>query len=579
MKNVFSVFKIIKIKKHHFIILSILAFFCGFVNILYINYVKELVNSVINYDINIVGKYILLFVVFAILSFLCKRIYNYIRIDILLKTEKNLKVQYLEKLTDAKLPSLENYSASEILVRFNEEIHQIAAFGVVSLSDYVANFFSLTCIIIYIAINNIYLLFFLVLVPPIIFITKKYGDKSKAEYEKRQKNFALLNSYSKDLFEGYEIIHGLCSEKFFLKKDEKYESALVRNEKQKIIYDRMFWLANIAGYQSVYILFYVIGGILAFNEMFDFGVVVSLFLLLDPLIDMIQSIAGIYTEYYKTNVNIARFCEIMELPDFNGNKQHNIINGNSVSLENVSYSYKNLKNAEHINVLNDISLKFRLSNKIAIIGKNGSGKSTLLKLLTGYDDEYRGSIKVGNQEVSELDTEILKTVFSYLPQETQLFNGTIQDNIVKFIGENISADKVMNNAKQAMIDDLISDASSVCNMRIENGGQNISVGQKQRLGILFALLKEKPMLILDECFSGIDPENAQIILNNICTNCKCGMLLVTHVVYEEIMEKFDYIIVIDKGKILAYDTYERLRTNPIYTRFHKELSEELIDEE
>ena len=57
------------------------------------------------------------------------------------------------------------------------------------------------------------------------------------------------------------------------------------------------------------------------------------------------------------------------------------------------------------------------------------------------------------------------------------------------------------------------------------------------------------------------------------------MLLVTHVVYEEIMEKFDYIIVIDKGKILAYDTYERLRTNPIYTRFHKELSEELIDEE
>ena len=190
-----------------------------------------------------------------------------------------------------------------------------------------------------------------------------------------------------------------------------------------------------------------------------------------------------------------------------------------------------------------------------------------------YDYRYEGAIYINNIEARNLDLEIRKTIFSYLPQEERFLNETIEDNIDKMVDADLDGSKMHAKmryyAAMAEVDKEIQGFANSYQTVMENGGQNISTGQKQRICLLMALIKERPMLLLDESFSAVDPDTMLKIIDNISNQKKCGMLVVMHTVYEAVLSRFDSIIIMENGRIVSSGGYDAVKHSPCYQKLEK----------
>lgn len=331
------------------------------------------------------------------------------------------------------------------------------------------------------------------------------------------------------------------------------------------MYDNIVWIAGVGGYQAIYVSLYVIGGILAYNNRMDFGVIVSTFIVIDPMVDMIMQLPGIMPAIYNVRKNIERYNELMNLPEMPaGNISGEASNTNSIILNQVSYTYKHGRKA-----LDNISLEIKDQERIAVIGKSGSGKSTLLKQLMGYDGKYNGSLILNGQELKAMGTDDVKKYISYLPQEIFFQHDTIENNI-RGVLYDCKLENFIRYARITEIHSEIQNMSSGYQTVIQNDGENMSVGQKQRLGIAMAVAKQKPFLLLDECFSGVDASTEQKILDHMFSELSCGVVLVTHRISADIMSKFDKILLMDNGQIAAYENYNVILQNSLYKSMLKE---------
>ncbi len=573
MKIIRSVFGITDMRKRSFTGLCFLSFVRGIFYILYINYIKEMMNCLINRQFQEAYLSTGLFILFALLQLTVKCIFDLLRNREQAALEAHVKKKYFDKLSRAKLSELYQFSTSDILTRFDAEISQIVTFNVVTLMDIFSDALMLSFIIIYIGANNAFLLSFLLLTPFIILLTKRFGAKSRKEYKEGQDALIDRNELAKNIIDYSDNIRAYSAERFFMTKYHRQECRFTKHKRKEAFYNRIFWLANIAGYQCIYMLFYIVGGFLAFVGMFEFGIIVSLFVLLDPLIVMIQSLADISPAFYKAGVSIDFYNDIIGLQDVADKMTIPVTNECQIAFDHLHYSYKNKKTGPSAPVLENITMKFGTGQKIAVIGESGSGKSTLLKLLMGYDDRYEGAIYINNIEARNLDLEIRKTIFSYLPQEERFLNETIEDNIDKMVDADLDGSKMHAKmryyAAMAEVDKEIQGFANSYQTVMENGGQNISTGQKQRICLLMYLIKERPMLLLDESFSAVDPDTMLKIIDNMSNQKKCGMLVVMHTVYEAVLSRFDSIIIMENGRIVSSGEYDAVKHSPCYQKLEK----------
>ncbi|MCI9277395.1 MAG: ABC transporter ATP-binding protein [Lachnospiraceae bacterium] len=569
MKIICSIFNITDMKKKSFIGLCFLSFARGIFYIFYINYIKEMMNCLINRQFQEVYLYIGLFILFAILQLLVKYIFDMLRNKEQAALEAHVKKKYFDKLSTAKISELYQFSTSDILTRFDAEISRIVTFNVVTLIDIFSDVLMLSFIIIYIGINNVFLLSFLFLTPFIVMLTKRFGVKSRNEYKEGQNALIDRNELAKNIVDYSDNIRAYLAEPFFIAKYDKYECRFTKHKRKEAFYNRIFWLANIAGYQCIYMLFYIVGGFLAFGGMFEFGIIISLFVLLDPLIIMIQALANISPAFYKAGVSIDFYNDIADLQDVTDKTAFLPSDDCQIAFEHLNYSYQNRESGIPVPVLENITMKFGIGQKIAVIGESGSGKSTLLKLLMGYDDKYEGIISINNIEARDLDLKILKELFSYLPQEERFLNETIEENVLNMIDAELDGSKMRYYAAMAEIDKDIQGFADSYQTMMEDGGQNISTGQRQRICLLMALIKERPMLLLDESFSAVDPDTMLKIIDNISEQKKCGMVVIMHTVYEAVLSRFDSIIIMENGRIVSSGEYNVVRHSIHYQKLKK----------
>ena len=569
MKIICSIFNITDMKKKSFIGLCFLSFARGIFYIFYINYIKEMMNCLINRQFQEVYLYIGLFILFAILQLLVKYIFDMLRNKEQAALEAHVKKKYFDKLSTAKISELYQFSTSDILTRFDAEISRIVTFNVVTLIDIFSDVLMLSFIIIYIGINNVFLLSFLFLTPFIVMLTKRFGVKSRNEYKEGQNALIDRNELAKNIVDYSDNIRAYLAEPFFIAKYDKYECRFTKHKRKEAFYNRIFWLANIAGYQCIYMLFYIVGGFLAFGGMFEFGIIISLFVLLDPLIIMIQALANISPAFYKAGVSIDFYNDIADLQDVTDKTAFLPSDDCQIAFEHLHYSYQNRESGIPVPVLENITMKFGIGQKIAVIGESGSGKSTLLKLLMGYDDKYEGIISINNIEARDLDLKILKELFSYLPQEERFLNETIEENVLNMIDAELDGSKMRYYAAMAEIDKDIQGFADSYQTMMEDGGQNISTGQRQRICLLMALIKERPMLLLDESFSAVDPDTMLKIIDNISEQKKCGMVVIMHTVYEAVLSRFDSIIIMENGRIVSSGEYNVVRHSIHYQKLKK----------
>lgn len=235
----------------------------------------------------------------------------------------------------------------------------------------------------------------------------------------------------------------------------------------------------------------------------------------------------------------------------------------SVEFKNVNFSYNDDPNKL---VLKDINLKISSGDYVGIIGPTGSSKSTLVQLIPRLYDVYSGSVLVGGIDVKEYDLKSLRDEVSFVLQHNVLFSGTLRENL-KWADENLNDEKMLKALKVSNALDFIN-AKDGLDTIVERGGTNFSGGQKQRLCIARAILKNPKVLIMDDCTSALDNSTESSIINSINTlNPHMTKILISQRVNS--LKNCDYIIVLNEGKIENIGSHENLiKSSEIYREIY-----------
>lgn len=229
-----------------------------------------------------------------------------------------------------------------------------------------------------------------------------------------------------------------------------------------------------------------------------------------------------------------------------------------IEYKGISFGYNDVE------VIKDCSFSIKQSEKVAFVGESGSGKSTLVKLLMHYYDVNDGEILIGNKPITNLDLENLMENISYVSQDNFLFDMSIKDNIL--VGNpKATEEEFLEACKAANIHDVVLNFDDGYDTQVGVGGNKLSGGEMQRICIARAIIKNAPIVILDEATSFTDPENEYYIneaLDKLCTGKT--VIVIAHKLSRIV--DMDKVILVDDGKVIAVGTHDELLENEVYNK-------------
>ena len=282
----------------------------------------------------------------------------------------------------------------------------------------------------------------------------------------------------------------------------------------------------------------------------------------------LMMLSMIYVMLTMSTESAKRICEVLsEVPDLQApeNPVTEIADG-SIAFDNVNFKYS--KQAKKY-ALSDIDLEIRSGMTVGILGGTGSGKSSLVQLIPRLYDATEGCVRVGGKDVREYDIEALRDSVAMVLQKNLLFSGTIKENL-RWGNPNATDEELVEACKLAQADDFINTFPDGYDTKIEQGGTNVSGGQKQRLCIARALLKKPKILILDDSTSAVDTKTDA----HIRAGFKAYIPETTKIIIAQrvaSVEDADLILVMENGKIVGKGTHtELLESNEIYREIYQQ---------
>lgn len=253
---------------------------------------------------------------------------------------------------------------------------------------------------------------------------------------------------------------------------------------------------------------------------------------------------------------VGKVKEILDIPVFDGEKP--FPDKQDITLEDVTFAY----DKEKENVLEHASMSMKQGEKVAIVGRSGAGKSTIIQMISRFYEADKGNVYIGGVNVKHINYEELLKHIAIVFQNNFMTSGTVLENII--MSSDASLEQVRKAAKEAQIDDYIMSLPEQYNTKMGTIAASFSGGEKQRIAIARAILKNAPILILDEATSAADPENqAQIdkAIANLCKNKT--VLIVAHRL--DVVKMCDKVAVVEDKTIRAFGTHEEvLATNEYY---------------
>lgn len=232
---------------------------------------------------------------------------------------------------------------------------------------------------------------------------------------------------------------------------------------------------------------------------------------------------------------------------------------NHISVDKVSFAY----DEGNRKILNDISLEVKENQFVAIVGHNGSGKSTIFKLLLGFFP-YSGMIKINNKNTNEMTYGELMQYFSFVSQDQYLFSGTVLENI-RYGNLQATETEIKTLLKNLKFDDLINHLPNGLATEVGEGGTGLSGGQRQKISIARAILRDAPIFLFDEATSALDYQSEEQI-QEVLLNFKNERTTLVIAHKASTIKQADYIIVLDKGEIRAKGSHKELIDNDAYYR-------------
>ena len=271
--------------------------------------------------------------------------------------------------------------------------------------------------------------------------------------------------------------------------------------------------------------------------------------------------AGNYSSLLRqVSIAVDKASEILDLPPMDISGKSYEPKCYDIDLEHVTFSYEERK------IIDDLSIHIPEKTTTAIVGPSGGGKSTLCKIISRFWDVQEGTVKLGGINVKDYSMDSLMKNFSFVFQNVYLFQDTIANNI-RFGMPEASMEQVVEAAKKACCHEFIMKLPNGYDTMIGEGGASLSGGEKQRISIARAIMKDAPIIILDEATANVDPENEKDIVAAIEALTKeKTILMIAHRL--KTVRGADQILVIDQGKIVQKGTHEALMNEEgIYKRF------------
>ena len=396
----------------------------------------------------------------------------------------------------------------------------------------------------------------------IIKVAMKYFDQVFKKYDKLNESvqenvnaIRVVKAYSRESFE----------QKKFTKASENVYKMFIKAEKT-VAYNMP--LMNLTVYSCILIISLVGAKLIVGGDM-EIG---NLSTLLAYCMNILMSLMMLSMVFVMITMSVSsaeRICEVInEKPDItNPEKPVMEVKSGDISFEHVNFSYK--KEAK-TPVLKDINIEIKSGQTIGIIGGTGSAKSSLVNLLSRLYDVTDGAVKIGGIDVRRYDIETLRDEVAVVLQKNVLFSGTIFDNL-RWGDKNATEEECRRACQLACADDFIEKMPDKYNTFIEQGGSNVSGGQKQRLCIARALLKKPKILILDDSTSAVDTATDARIRRAFAEEIPDTTKLIIAQRVSSI-QNADRIIVMDNGEINGFGTHEELlKTNAIYQEvFHSQ---------
>ncbi len=507
-----------------------------------------------------------------ILAFSTKGISLYFAKVLMIKTaeevKKNIQIDMLSSFIKADTETIEDKHSGKYISNLNFDVNQITGMLSNSFLSLFKDGLTLIGLLFVMFFQNWRLSLIAIIMLPIASITaKRLGKRvSKVSTEAQEKS-GDLNQYLIDLFKNHKIIKIFQRENYEYERSEKFVNELKKKTiKIATVFIRSTPIMEVVTGLMIAILIYYSGKLimsdqLSINNFFSF--LAAMMLAYQPVKSLATVSVGI-GQGLSAGKRILPIIDQKNKIFINKNSGLLKIENATIEFKNVNFRYKsNLKNI----VLKDININILGKKMTALVGHSGSGKSTLLNLIPRIYDTDKGKILIDNQDIRALNLNSLRKEISIVDQNTTLFDDTVFNNI-KYAKPNASDKEVFEAAKISMSMDFIDKLENKFETLIGENGVKLSGGEKQRLSIARALLKDSKIILLDEATSSLDSATEEKIQKAIDELTKNKTTVVIAHRLSTILNS-EMIYVIDKGQINASGKHEELmKKSNLYKNFY-----------